>query len=85
MKWPYKEMRIPTDRVSVGGEGADNSDAASDETTADQPAAIDTPREDSATVGSGSAPKDTAAPKSGKRNDDEVKDAVKALLSLTQA
>ena len=90
MKWPYKEMRVPSDRPQVGGEGADMSDAASDETTADLSVAIDTPREAATTANSGGTPREspslTVATTSAARHDDaEVKDAVTALLSLTQA
>jgi len=96
MKWPYKEMRIPSDRAQVGGEGADMSDAsnaASDETTADLSAVVDTPREAAPAASSGGTPREspaltnlTAASKPKARHDDaEVKDAVTALLSLTQA
>ena len=46
MKWPYKEMRVPSDRPQERLEGscAENSDAASDETTSDLASILDTPR-----------------------------------------
>ena len=83
---------MPSDRPQVGGEGADMSDAsnaASDETTADLSAVLDTPRETAPAASSGGTPRGspalTAVPKPKARHDDaEVKDAVTALLSLTQ-
>jgi len=75
MKWPYKEMRTPSDRQQDKGEGADNSDAASDETTIS--GIRDTPKESTPTA------KTTAVQIDLTSNDAEVKAAVTALLGLS--
>lgn len=83
MKWPYKEMRMPSERFEKGddkGEAADNSDAASDETSA---SLMDTPRDTriealptTTKIGT------TVAATMPRQDDAEVKAAVTALLSL---
>jgi len=91
MKWPYKEMRMPSDRPAVAGEGAENSDAASDETTSDLAGHIDTPRAETPAAATKAASTSSqkqiiqtgGARKPAAQHDDaEVKDAVTALLSL---
>ena len=85
MKWPYKEMRMPSDRQPEKSE-ADTSDTASDETTSDLAGLPDTPRAEVTLSAKPAAVLQDANTKHVPREDDaEVKAAVTALLGLSSS
>mmetsp|Transcript_12473 Transcript_12473/g.18126 ORF Transcript_12473/g.18126 Transcript_12473/m.18126 type:complete len:277 (-) Transcript_12473:302-1132(-) len=85
MKWPYKEMRMPSDRHPEKSE-ADTRDAASEETSSDLAGLLDTPRaEVTLSAKPAAVLQDVNTGHVPREDDAEVKAAVTALLGLSSS